>query len=153
MDEQAVKFLGQAVVADFAPHEAPLFEPISRSWFANPNGAKNRPATDDNLAFGDVAELTSLVTPVILAVSSRVVMSLAEDFSRTMVNAAGDAIAARIKRLLHHEQPREVLSRAQLARVREEALQTAREQNFPADQAEKLANVVIARLAEPVSRA
>jgi hypothetical protein len=147
MDEQAARTLAQAVVADLAPQELPLFGPISRAWFANPDRVRDGPATDDTLGFG-VAEAATILTPVILAVATRVVAVLAEDFSQSMINITANEIAERIKNLLHHKTPRVVLSKAQLALVRQAVQQTAKERKLPGAEAEKLARSIAAHLTE-----
>jgi hypothetical protein len=147
MEEQAARTLAQAVVADLAPQELPLFGPMSRAWFANPDRVRDGPATDDTLGFG-VAEAATLLTPVILAVASRVVEVLAEDFGRSLINVTANEIAERIKNLLHHKTPRVVLSKAQLALVRQAVQQTAKERKLPGAEGEKLARCIAAHLTE-----
>src|SRR5437773_10879903 len=68
--------LARDVLADLAPHELPLFQPISQAYFADPRRAATAGSgRDEMLGFG-VTGAEALVTPALLAIVSQVVAFL-----------------------------------------------------------------------------
>ena len=97
-EEQAVTTLGRAVVSGIAAQELPLFDPISRAWFADPRRVRSGGSSDEALGFG-VAEALPFVTPVVLAVASKVFALLAEIWARRSFTRRPARSPSEIRRL------------------------------------------------------
>jgi hypothetical protein len=119
IEQQTVKALGHEIVADLAPRELPLFEPISQAWFENPARVRSGTGSDEPLGFG-LGEFSTYMTPVILTVATRVVEVLAKDIGHALVNATADRIAELIRAWLIHKKP--ALTSEQIVHIREAVL-------------------------------
>ena len=146
--QQAVDVLARQVVAGVAPAELPLFRATAARYHADPTGtvaAKDR--ADEPLGFGAEAAVL-LITPYALDLARRLLTRLVERLG----DGAADTIAGRIVKLFSGGQDRGndgsvSLSAEQLRVIGDTARAEAGQLALPPDQAERLADAVVAALA------
>jgi len=100
--DDLVAVLSRDVVAKCAPQEVPLFGPLSKAYFANPERVgKGGVGKDEALGFG-VAESVAFVTPIALSVMSTVLKYVGEHVLQTVKEEssglASDAVRKLFKR-------------------------------------------------------
>ena len=149
--------LSRDVVQAVAPAELPLFNAISREYAKNPDKAVKAAADGDEvLGFGVAAGL--LLTPIIMSVAQTVlkfvrdeILKLARQEATNAVDKTARTLVARVlapkaqdKALPHHAP---ALNPDQLLEVRKVAISRALSLDLPRDQAERLADAMVARLA------
>jgi hypothetical protein len=152
--------LSREVLAELAPHELPLFQPISQAYFADPRRAGAGSGKDEMLGFG-VAGAEALVTPALLAIVSQVVAFLFEQVKES-ASKEGSALAIEwVRWVMGRARPPAVasalaataagvpagLTTAQIARVREMVIKRAAELKVAPAKAELLADAVAGKLA------
>jgi hypothetical protein len=150
VDNEVVDEVARGLVAQTAPQELPLFRATSEAYFADPDqvlaGKEDR---DEMLGFGAEAVVT-LVTPVALEVAKTVVGYLATQLVSVMEQHAGEAIATQVRKLFHRDtagaDAPPPLTSDQLARVRDLALEKARQLNLADNQAHLLADAMVGSL-------
>ena len=145
--------VARGLVATAAPQELPLFRATSQAYLADPRSVLEHERPDDMLGFGPAAA-AAFVTPVALEVAKTVVGFLFTQVSQAFQGEASEAIAARVRDLFRPHDGSDrgaadppALTRDQLARVREMALQKARELSLPDGEAMLLADSVVGGLA------
>jgi hypothetical protein len=149
-ENDVVAELARKSIADTAPQELPLFRLVSQAYFEDPEQVLDPPKRkDDLLGFGP-AGLVLLVTPAALEAAKSIVGYLLSQLKGSLEHETSEAIAARVHRLFHRDAndddaPR--LTREQLARVRELALEKAHQLNLPEAQADLLADSMVGSLA------
>lgn len=150
--------LARDVVAELAPHELPLFQPISQAYFADPGrAARAGSGRDEMLGFG-VAGAEALITPALLTIASQVVAFVLDQVKDT-ASQEGSALAVEwVRWVFGRARPPAVatavaatgipagLTAAQIARVRELVIKRAAELRLPATKAELLADSVAGKL-------
>lgn len=149
--------LSRDVVKDLAPNELPLFGAVSRAYAKNPEQAeKVIKSKDEVLGFG--LEVGLLLTPAVIAVAEAVVRFLGAELLKLGEQAAGTAVDTTVHNVLSHTSEAKQtekaragatasLTSAQLAEVRKVAINRAISLHLPRDQAERLADAMVARLA------
>jgi hypothetical protein len=170
---QLVLALGREMVAVIAPEELPLFDPISQAYLADPERALAEEAgteEDDALGFG-VAEAQVMLTPVVLAVVTQVMTSVANETKATVSKEGASLVRTWLEWATGKLRPSVgkdakpsssapaatagaapiVLTREQLAAVRQSALARALALKMPTAKAELLADSLVGRLAVGVS--
>lgn len=147
--EQAVDVLARQVVATVSPAELPLFRATASRYRTDPDGTLAvQPRADEALGFGAEAAVV-LVTPFALDLARRLLTRLAEKLG----DGAADTLAARIlARLGASGAPAPAprgpgLTAEQLAVVAQTTRAEAAEMALPPEQAERLADAVVATLA------
>ena len=159
--QQLIVDAARDVVAAIAPQELPLVTPISSAYFANPEDTlRRRQSKDKPLGFGVPGDVAQLVTPIALAVMTQVVSFLAQEISKSVKAEAPNVINDLVKSLFSKFRRTEAsataarpsttqpaLTPAQLAQVREIALQKARQLGLTASKAELLADSLVGGLA------
>jgi hypothetical protein len=151
VDDEVVGEVARGLVAQTAPQELPLFRATSEAYFANPEqvlgGKEDR---DEMLGFGAEAAVVTLLTPVALEVAKTVVGYLATQLVSVMEQHAGEAVATQVRRLFHRDtaaaDTAPPLTPDQLAKVRELALEKARQLNLADNQAHLLADAMVGSL-------
>jgi hypothetical protein len=156
------------VIAAVAPDELPLVTPIAAAYFANPDDTlRARTGKDESLGFGVPADAAQLLTPIALAVITRVVSFLAEEIRASVQAEAPDLVHDLVKRLFKNLRRAETqapasamhseaqasgptLTRQQLTHVREIALEKGRQLGLASNRAELLADSVVGGLAVAV---
>ena len=151
-DELTVE-LAREVVAQTAPHELPIFRATSRAYFQDPHRALQQRSKDEMLGFG--VESMALLTPYILAIAKPIVALVMNELAKQVQERSGDSIVIWVRRLLRRhdgtagedtEPEIKPLSPEQLNRVRELALDKARELDLDEDKAGILADAMVGRL-------
>ena len=156
--------LARRAVADVAPQELPIFGPTSRAYFEDPKRAAGQPSTaEDMLGFGaEVGLALTYLTPAALEVARSVAAYLSGEVIGALKEEAGPRIRALVRRLLGEgspaegavtpktdsetEEAAELLTREQLGRVREVALETARRLRLSDDRSTTLADAIVGSL-------
>jgi hypothetical protein len=153
VENDVVAALARQLIEDTAPQELPLFRTISTAYFHDPKSVlEPQQGKDEMLGFGGVA-IVMLVTPVALEAAKSVIAFLIAQLKGSVEKETSDAIAQRVHRLFHRDttaagEPQEApLTREQLARVRELALEKGRQLHLPEAQADLLADSMVGSLA------
>jgi hypothetical protein len=152
-----VALLSRDVVASLAPTELPLFNAISREYAKDPEKAtKSAQAREEPLGFG-VALALPLLTPIVITVAEAVFKFIASEVLKATQQEAGAAIDQAVHQAAQKvtgAQPSAAstpatapLTAAQLSEVRQVALNRALSLQLSRDQAERLADAMVARLA------
>ena len=151
--------LSREVVQSVAPAELPLFGAIGREYAKDPERAlKAIRGRDEVLGFGVLAGV--LLTPAVISVAEVVVKFVAGELLKLGQQAAGAAVDSTVRGVLARGaaakapgQPAAVpaLSAAQLTEVRRIAINRGLAIQLPRDQAERLADAMVARLATAAS--
>src|SRR5262245_23673572 len=132
--------LARDMLTELAPHELPLFQPISQAYFADPQRAGAGSGKDEMLGFG-VAGAEALVTPALLAIVSQVVAFLFEQVKQTASQEGSTLAVAWVRWVFGQARPPAAagtvaaaaagvpagLTLAQIARVREIVMKRAAE--------------------------
>ena len=151
--------LARDMLAELAPQELPLFQPISQAYFADPKrAAAAGSGKDEMLGFG-MTGAEALVTPALLAIVSQVVAFLFDQVKDT-ASKEGSALAVEwVRWVLGRAHPPMVatvvaatgvqagLTAAQITRVRELVMKRAAELKVAPAKAELLADAVAGKLA------
>lgn len=141
------------VVREQSPAEVPLFTLTADRYRQDPTATLAAPSSsDEKLGFG-VETAVVLVAPFALDLVRRIFERLADKLGEQ----AADTIAGRIGRLFRRDDAREAaaaepdaLTPEQLALIGQTAREEAAELHLPPEQAQALANGVIAALATRV---
>jgi hypothetical protein len=146
VNKEVVAEVSRTLVGALAPHEMPLFGPVSEAYFKNPKGAASRGrARDDILGFG--ATDAELLIPVVLSALTYVGQFLAKEIGKSLTAATASLIQDQVKRLLRREPAAVTLQPAQLAEVRRIALTTAQQFRLSDTRAAQLADALVGHLA------
>jgi hypothetical protein len=165
--DEVVMDVARAVVVQVAPHELPLFRATSEAYLEDPERVLDEKSRDEMLGFGPAAAVVFL-TPAVLEVAKTVVGFLWAQTRDALKDASSDAIDKRVKELFQHfgagAAPKgggaqkgdgaqaaggaeAGLTKDELIRVRDVALQKGRELKLADDQAALLADAVVGGLA------
>lgn len=151
--------LAREVVARVSPQELPIFGPTSRAYFANPDQALQQRSKEETLGFGGPGTL-AVLTPYVLAIARPVVALLLREVADQATERSAEVVRRWVRRLLGQRDPAIVddeeselkpLSPDQLRRVRELALDKARELDLDEDKAGLLADAMVGSLVLPPS--
>lgn len=145
MNEQPVAELARAIVSQVAPHELPLFGPVSRAWFADPKPTRLRTSGDKALAYG-LMEAIPVLTPFVLAAVSQVANYLLASLSNAAVDTAKDAISERVARLFRRDSAPLPLSQEQLSDIRKTVMRVAQAAGVPDQQSTLVTDALIGHL-------
>lgn len=136
-------------VARLAPQEEMIFGMISEAYFQDPDETlKRRDGKDEMLGFGVEAGVV-LLTPVVLTVTREVVEFLAGEVVKSVQTQSAGVINEFVKKMFKKFRREEgvagekvppPLTREQIARVRELALQKGRQLRLSENQAGLLAD-------------
>jgi hypothetical protein len=144
--------LARRVVRKIAPEELPSFDMVAAPYLENPRQAERRlrQAHDDPLGFG-LGDIVAMATPVIALVSGSVITAVSDSVGRAVRDGTANAVRKAWRKVRGKpEQPLELpstpLTAAQLAEVRQIALQRALSLGMKQQQAEALADAVVAAL-------
>lgn len=149
--------LAKDVVGTMAPAELPLFNTLSREYARDPDRAlKAGAGQDEVLGFG--VELGLLLTPAVIAVAETVIKFVAAEILKIGQQAAGTAVDSTVHELVSRAVSgssakaanHATFSAEQLAEVRKIALGRALSLHLDRDQADRLADAMVARLATAV---
>ncbi|MDQ6774494.1 MAG: hypothetical protein M3024_16190 [Candidatus Dormibacteraeota bacterium] len=144
--------VSRVLVTRLAPEELPLFHALSGLYLANPAGLeRGGRERDEVLGFG-VEGASMLVTPVVLTTVAEVVKHVVEQLAVTGalqgLGSAGSALH-RVFHLSRGAPAAPALTAAQLAAVRQVALEKATAMRLPQARAGLLADAIVGSLASP----
>lgn len=125
--------LSHVLVEQSAPEEIPMFGMMSEAYLRNPDKAlKRQTGGDEMLGFGMGVEVASLITPVILAVVTKVLKFISDEVTKAARQEGAGFLKDLIQRLFRRlrRQPEESkplpqLTPEMLAKIRQVA-----EENF-----------------------
>jgi hypothetical protein len=153
--------LARDMLAELAPHELPLFQPISQAYFDDPDRVAAGSDRDEMLGFG-AAGAEVLLTPALLAVVSQVVAflldqvkenaskegaTLAGEWVRWVFGRARPPAASAVAGAAAAASLPAGLTASQITRVRELVVKRATELKVAPAKAELLADAVAGKLA------
>ncbi|MGI5505344.1 hypothetical protein [Lentzea sp. CA-135723] len=144
--------LARRVVREIAPEELPSFDVVAAPYLENPRQAERRlrQAYDDPIGFG-LGDVVAMATPVIALVSGSVITAVSDSIGTAVRDGAAGA-ARKVWRKLRGKPdeplalPPTPLTTAQLAEVRQIALDRALALGVKQPKADALADAVIAAL-------
>jgi hypothetical protein len=152
-EDAFVAGLARATVERAAPAELPLFGPTSEAFFEDPAALERKGGGDRMLGFGVDAAMV-LLTPVALSVAKEVFGFVAAQVRARLQDEGEVAVQGTLDRIFGGDEtdapdepkPPE-LSDEQLERVRELALEKAKQLKLAPDKAELLADSLVGSLA------
>lgn len=154
LDPQVAE-LAKEVVMSIAPSEGPLFNSVAREYARHPDRAlKESVGKDEVLGFG--VELGLLLTPAVIAVAQTVIKFVGTEILKIGQQAAGTAVDSAVHNVVSRAMAGGAAAKAagptpftaeQLSAVRNVALNRALSLHLEHDQAERLADAMVARLA------
>ena len=147
--QQAIDVLARQAVADVSPAELPLFRATAARYHQDPVGTLSvKTRSDQALGFGAEAAVV-LVTPFALDLVRRLFASLVEKVGDGVTDTLAERVLAWFGASDRASPPPEApaLSAETLALVAETTRDEATQLALPTDQAERLADAVVAALA------
>jgi hypothetical protein len=127
--------LARRLVTDLAPHELPLFPPVSDAYFRDPQAVfAGRGYKEDMLGFG-LETGKVLLTPVALAVVTELVQLVGQRAMDTVEEEETTSTLATLR-----------LGPEQLSQIHKRAFETACQLKLPESQARSLANALVENL-------
>jgi hypothetical protein len=118
---------------------------MSRAWFESPERVRINTGRDDVLSFG-VAEAGGLITPILLAASTRVLTYLGEELCRGLAREAATLVCQQLRQLILREGTSIGLTSSQIDKARQVTLEVARRYRVSTTKAEQIAEAVAGRL-------
>jgi hypothetical protein len=152
---QLISDIAHELITEIAPGELPLFRVTSEAYFENlDKELKLLEPTDEMLGFGLDMAITFL-TPVVLALTTKVVTFLADKVRESIKEASGELVTKFVEKMFKSNPPTEerdkktplTLSGEELAQLRQLMLDTAKRLRLPNDKTESLVNAIVAKLA------
>ncbi|WP_434440053.1 hypothetical protein [Lentzea sp. E54] len=135
-----------------APEELPSFDIVAAPYLESPRQAERRlrQSHDDPLGFGP-GDIVAMATPVIALVSASVITAVSDSVGRAVRDGTANAARKAWRKLRGKpaeplELPSTPLTTAQLAEVRQIALERALSLGMKQQKADALADAVIAAL-------
>lgn len=153
-EDELTADLARAAVARAAPHELPIFRAATTAYFENPERALPQRSKDEMLGFG--MEAIAVLTPYALAIAKPVALFLMGEVAKQATERSREAVLQLVRRLFrmrdeqvapHGNEPEvQPLTPEQLTRVRDLALDKARELDLDDDKAALLADAMVGSL-------
>lgn len=150
---QLIINIARNLVVKVVPQEVPLFRATSQAFFENPQKVLEKQKSED-VALGFGLEAGSIfLTPAVLAIVTQVITFIAGEIKDAVKKEVGSSIAHYIKKLIHPDPERTQtpapLSIEQLRRVRQLAMDKARQLNVPEEKVQLLVSALLGELAIP----
>jgi hypothetical protein len=156
VEDRLVAEVARDQVEQIAPQEAPIFPLLSEAYFQDPDKMLEAQGKDEMLGFGlEVGAV--LLTPVVMTVTREVVEFLAGVVMTSVQTQSSGLINEFVKKMFKKFRREEEakgekllpppLTREQIVRVREIALEKARQLQLPSNQAGLLADSLVGSLA------
>jgi hypothetical protein len=168
--------ISREVIAETAPEEITMFDQLVEEYYRDPAlPAPGSHASDDPLGFGLDSGLLTLSTPIVMSIATQVVTYFKDEVIKSTREEAAASIRQKIKALLHAaakdapETPMTAdaspsaqehaptaqsvgghelgFSREQLSMIRKIVRNEAKKHGLSEEEAAKLANALIGRLA------
>jgi hypothetical protein len=170
VENQLIAELSRRVVTDVAPEERRAFSAISEAYFKNPEKTLKGEGGDDELLGWGIAEISLLLTPIILEVVKEVLKDLLKDSVKDSIKKNSPTLLEKLRifvrrlfgaNLSQSVQPQYVqlllplseenpLSKEQLRRAHQRARESAIQLGVDANKATLIADSVIASLQLPL---
>jgi hypothetical protein len=155
VEDQLVAEVARDQVEQIAPQEAPIFSLLSEAYFQDPDKMLKAQGKDEMLGFGlEVGAV--LLTPVVMTVTKEVVEFVAGVVMTSVQTQSSGLINEFVKKMFtkfrregeeRGEKLPPPLTREQIGRVREIALEKARQLELAPNQAGLLADSLVGSLA------
>jgi len=155
VEDRFIAEIARDQVEHIAPQEAPIFPILSEAYFQDPDKMLETQGKDEMLGFGVEAGAV-LLTPVVMTVTREVVEFVAGVVMTSVQTQSSGLINEFVKKMFmkfrrEGEAKGETLppplTREQIGRVREIALEKARQLQLPPNQAGLLADSLVGSLA------
>ena len=155
VEDQLVADVARDQVEQVAPQEAPIFPLLSEAYFQDPDKMLEAQGKDEMLGFGLEAGAV-LLTPVVMTVTREGVEFVAAEVMKSVQTQSSGLISDFVKKVFKKfrseaeakgEQLPPPLTREQIGRVREIALEKGRQLQLSPDQAGLLADSLAGSLA------
>ena len=155
VEDQLVADVARDQVEQVAPQEAPIFPLLSEAYFQDPDKMLEAQGKDEMLGFGLEAGVV-LLTPIVMTVTREVVEFVAAEVMKSVQTQSSGLISDFVKKVFKKfrseaeakgEQLPPPLTREQIGRVRELALEKGRQLQLSPDQAGLLADSLAGSLA------
>jgi hypothetical protein len=145
MNQQPIAELSRVIISQVAPRELPVFGPVSRAWFANPQPTRLRTGGDEALGYG-LTDAVPVLTPFVLAAVTQVASYLFDRLGTALIDTAKDAISDRVARIFRRDSAVPALSQAQLSEIRKTVMTVAQAAGVPVQQSSLVADALIGHL-------
>ncbi len=152
-EQELVRAFAVSIVGALSPDELDLFDETAEEYFEDPEGVLDPDRRDEAVGFGLEA---IMITPVVLAVATPVVQFLAGLVTEATREITKPVIVRTLRRILRIRSDAEAaagtplaLTRAQVQKVHDVALQRARSLGLAEDQAHLLADSVAGGVVVP----
>jgi len=148
--QQLTVTIVNSFIAQYAPDEMLLLPDIAETFQRDPRVfRKGQKEKEDLLGFGP-ADLSTLLTPIVLLITSAVLGALAEKSAKTFVDQVAK-ILTKIFARSHAKKTLQIaesgLTKEQLAVIHETALDQAHKLKFSEARTKQLADAIVAHLA------
>jgi hypothetical protein len=154
--DQLVTEVARDQVEQIAPQEAPIFPLLSEAYFQDPEKAHQRQGGKDEMLGFAVEAGVVLLTPIVMTVTREVVEFVAGVVMTSVQTQSSSLVDEFVKKMFKKfrregeakgEKLPPPLTREQIGRVREIALEKARQLKLAPDQAALLADSLVGSLA------
>ena len=158
VEDQLVADVARDQVERVAPQEAPIFPLLSEAYFQDPDKMLEAQGKDEMLGFGLEAGVV-LLTPIVMTVTREVVEFVAAEVMKSVQTQSSGLISDFVKKVFKKfrreaeakgEMLPPPLTREQIGRVREIALEKARQLQLAPIQAGLLADSLAGSLATTI---
>jgi hypothetical protein len=163
IENQLIAELSRRVVAEVAPDEQIVFNPVCAAYFKNPEKSLKGESVKDELAGLGIGEIAVILTPIILEILKEVLKDVLKDSIKSSVTKNTPTLLEKLKaffgQLFAHDAsestlPQDVqlppLSQAQLIQARQRAYEKAVELGVDASKSSQIADCVVASLQMPL---
>ncbi|MFN8384646.1 MAG: hypothetical protein U0V02_22115 [Anaerolineales bacterium] len=149
---QFIADVALGVIKEIAPQETPIFKAASEAYFKDPSKATSQNERKDQVLGFGIAEASSFITPMALAVTSEVVTFLISEVKKSLekesLGVIDNAVKSLFKRFRPHEKkPAITLTPEQLKEVHKIAHAKALALKLSSARAEQLADSLVCELA------
>ena len=159
LENQLIAELSRRVVREVAPEERRTFNAISEAYFKNPEKTLKGEGGDDELLGWGLAEVSLLLTPIILEVVKEVLKDLLKDSITESIKNNSPTLLEKLKTFVRRlfggnsspsPQPQYVelslLSKEQLIRIHQKVTESVMQWEVDPNKASLIADSVVANL-------
>ena len=145
---ETINEISYNIINDIAPEEIDMFEEISEAYFSDPAVFEKKKSGDDPIGFG-IEGIMEMFSPAVMTVVTTVVTYIATEAFGAAKGALTDELKAKIKSLFNKKAEKKddaALTPEQLKTVHEKAVSRGISLNLSEEQANNLANALIASM-------
>ncbi len=151
-EDQLVADVALGLVGEFAPQDRPIFRANCEAYFKDPGKALTQGGGQDQMLGFGVAEATSFLTPMALAVAGEVVTFLVAELKKSLAKEGSGVVEEGVRSLFKRFRPPEkkapvTLTAEQLKEVHRIAIAKAHALKLSDARAQQLADALVSELA------